>query len=171
MPRRPRIGPSLGHVGDAGFTIIHVKGLSRGFNPGDDVRIVGDIEDEYDSVEAAYIQTIAPQTYLVNARLDIDSLAELLDIELPEEHVDTLGGFMYSLLGRVPDQGESVEYAGRLFTVVGLDGRRIAQVRVEPVIATTVPNKAESRQNDASVDSREFSNALSLNKERGAQNG
>ena len=94
--------------------------------------IVGEIEDEYDTVEDEYIQPLGLNSYLLNARLDVDSLVELLDIELPEEDADTLGGLMYSLLGRVPEQGDSVEYSGLLFTVIIVDGRRIDKVRVEP---------------------------------------
>ena len=95
--------------------------------------IVGEIQDEYDEVEEAYVQTIAPGVYLLNARLDLDDLAELLDTELPDENADTLGGLIYSLLGHVPVPGEAVEWEAWRFTVLTIDGRRIEQVRVERV--------------------------------------
>ena len=95
--------------------------------------IVGDIQDEYDADEDEYVQPLAGHGYLLNARIDVDTLAALLDIELPDENADTLGGMLYGLLGRVPQQGESVTYDGWRFSVVLLDGRRIEQVRVEPV--------------------------------------
>ncbi|HXF61091.1 MAG TPA: hemolysin family protein [Caldilineaceae bacterium] len=94
--------------------------------------IVGEIQDEYDLEEEVYIQLLGPNTYLLNARLDLYSLAKLLDTELPEEDADTLGGMIYSVLGHVPEPGESVVVGGWLFTVLALDGRRIDQVRAEP---------------------------------------
>ncbi len=94
--------------------------------------IVGDIQDEYD-LEETYVQSIAPDTYLLNARFDVYSLAKLLDAELPDEDADTLGGMIYSFLGHVPRQGESIEVGGWRFTVIALEGRRIEQVRAEPL--------------------------------------
>ncbi|MCB0186334.1 MAG: HlyC/CorC family transporter [Caldilineaceae bacterium] len=95
--------------------------------------IVGDIQDEYDLEEDAYVQGIGNDVYLLNSRLDVYSLTKLLDIEVDSENADTLGGLLYSLMEHVPEQGESVEYQGWRFTVLSLDGRRIEQVRAEPV--------------------------------------
>jgi CBS domain containing-hemolysin-like protein len=95
--------------------------------------IVGEIQDEYDQEAEIYVQALGPDTYLLNARFDIYSLAKLLDAELPEEDADTLGGMIYSVLGHVPEQGESVAVGGWRFTVLELEGRRIEQVRAEPV--------------------------------------
>jgi CBS domain containing-hemolysin-like protein len=95
--------------------------------------IVGEIQDEYDAEEETYIEALGPSTYLLNARIDLYSLAKLLDAELPEEDADTLGGLIYSVLGHVPERGEAVDVAGWRFTVLTLEGRRIAQVRAEPV--------------------------------------
>lgn len=95
--------------------------------------IVGDIQDEYDAEEDTYVQVIGPDTYLLNSRLDIDSLSKLLDIEADTEMADTLGGLLFSLMEHVPEQGECVEYQGWRFTVLSLDGRRIEQVRTERI--------------------------------------
>jgi magnesium and cobalt transporter len=93
--------------------------------------IVGEIQDEYDEDEETYVQVLEPNRYLLNARLDLYSLAKLLDTELPEEDADTLGGLIYSELGHVPVPGEMVEVGGWRFTVLSLDGRRIEEVRAE----------------------------------------
>lgn len=95
--------------------------------------IVGDIQDEYDIHEQAYYQPVGEHAYLLNSRLDIDSLADLLDLDLAEEDGDTVGGLIYSHLGHVPEQGEVVELDGWRFTVLSVDGRRINQVRVERI--------------------------------------
>ena len=95
--------------------------------------IVGEIQDEYDQEEETYVQALGANSYLFNARLDVYSLAKLLDASLPDEDADTLGGLIYSVLGHVPEAGEAVEVSGWRFTVVSLDGRRIEEVRAEAV--------------------------------------
>jgi len=105
--------------------------------------IVGEIQDEYDIHEEAHYQPIGEEAYLVNSRLDIDSLADLLDIDLAEEDGDTVGGLIYSHLGHVPEQGEVLDMFDWRFTVLSVDGRRINQVRVErippPLIVEEAP--------------------------------
>ncbi len=93
--------------------------------------IVGEIQDEYDINEEAHWQPISEHAFLVNSRLDVDSLAELMHVDLEEEDADTVGGLIYSLLGHVPEQGETLDLEGWRFTVLSVDGRRINQVRVE----------------------------------------
>lgn len=95
--------------------------------------IVGEIQDEYDAEEEVYVRLLEPNRYLLNARLDVYTLAKLLDVELPEEDADTLGGLIYSELSHVPVTGESVEISGWRFTVLSLEGRRIEEVRAEPI--------------------------------------
>lgn len=95
--------------------------------------IVGEIQDEYDVHEEADVQVVEPGHYVVNARLDVYSLAKLLDTELPDEDADTLGGMIYSELGHVPAPGEVVEVGGWRFTVLSLEGRRIEEVRAEQI--------------------------------------
>jgi len=97
--------------------------------------IVGEIQDEYDSEEEIFVESIGANVYVLNSRLDLYSLSKLLDIELPDEDADTLGGLIYSLLGHVPEQGEAVEWGGWRFTVLSLDGQRIDHVRAEPIVA------------------------------------
>ncbi len=95
--------------------------------------IVGEIQDEYDPEEETYVQMIEPNHYMLNGRLDLYTLAKLMDTELSEEDADTLGGLIYSELGHVPETGEAVDVSGWRFTVLSLDGRRIEQVRAEVI--------------------------------------
>ena len=62
-------------------------------------------------------------------------MSRLIDVDLSAgpENIDTLGGFIYSQLGRVPEQGESILFHDWRFTVMSVDSRRIEQVRVEPL--------------------------------------
>ena len=96
--------------------------------------IVGEIQDEYDS-EEPQLKKLAPEIYIFNSRYDIDEVSQLIGVNLSagRENIDTLGGFIYSQLGRVPEQGESMHFDDWSFTVLSVDSRRIEQVRVEPL--------------------------------------
>ena len=96
--------------------------------------IVGEIQDEYDS-EEPQLKKLAPEIYIFNSRYDIDEVSQLIGVNLSagRENIDTLGGFIYSQLGRVPEEGESIHFDDWSFTVLSVDARRIEQVRVEPL--------------------------------------
>ena len=91
--------------------------------------IVGEIVDEYDDEEPLVVP-LESGDYLVDARLDVDELANTLDIRFPEEEWDTVGGLVLGLAGRVPDVGESFEYNDVILTAEVVQGRRVARVRV-----------------------------------------
>ena len=95
--------------------------------------IVGEIQDEYDT-EEPQLKKLAPEIFIFNARYDIDEVSQLIDVDLSagRENIDTLGGFIYSQLGRVPEQSESIQFKDWRFTVLSVDSRRIEEVRVEP---------------------------------------
>jgi putative hemolysin len=92
--------------------------------------IVGEIRDEHD-YETPLIQQISPDRYSVAGRTNLEDLEEALSVSLPTEEVDTLGGFLYNLIGRVPEEGEEIEHDGILFRIQRLEGQRIAEVRVQ----------------------------------------
>ncbi len=93
--------------------------------------IVGEIVDEYDE-EETMIVPLADGEFLVDARLDVDDLADTLEIQFPEEEWDTVGGLVLGLAGRVPAVGESFEYNEFVLTTEEVQGRRVARVRVTP---------------------------------------
>jgi CBS domain containing-hemolysin-like protein len=92
--------------------------------------IVGEIVDEYDR-EEPQVEPAGDGRYRVNARLPVDELNELLDTELPDEEWDTVGGLMMGILGRLPAQGEQVEFQDLRFTAERVQGRRISKVLIE----------------------------------------
>ena len=104
-------------------------------------QVVGDIADEHDEVEGALWVEEAPGVYLVQARMDSRRLRggrrhRLADRGLAEE-VDTLGGLVNRLAGRVPARGEVVRHPeGHEFEVVDADARRIKRLRVRLAAAT-----------------------------------
>ncbi|HZA26799.1 MAG TPA: hemolysin family protein [Actinomycetota bacterium] len=95
--------------------------------------IVGEIVDEYDR-EEPNVEPAGENRFRVNARLPVDELNELLDLELPNSEWDTVGGLMMGALGRLPQQGEQVEFEKLRFTAERVHGRRIAKVLIERVI-------------------------------------
>jgi putative hemolysin len=92
--------------------------------------IVGDIRDEYDIEENLYEQ-VGPNEYIVDAKMSIDDFNDLLETELEGEDYDTLGGFLYDKLDKIPVAGDTVTSNDLTFTILATRGRRITKVRVE----------------------------------------
>jgi len=93
--------------------------------------LVGDIEDEYDPAAAASADATE-----FDGLLHREELAEATGIVLPDGPYETLAGFVQAQLGRVPSVGDALEAHGHRFTVVEMDGRRVARVRVAPPTPT-----------------------------------
>jgi putative hemolysin len=91
--------------------------------------IVGEIEDEYDTVEP-FCEMVSDKEAIFNARMDLDDVNRLMGTNLPTDDTDTLGGLIYSKLGGVPKVGDAVALDGVKITVLSLLGRRITKVRV-----------------------------------------
>ncbi len=92
--------------------------------------IIGDIRDEYD-VEEEQITRIDQNTVLVDARLNIEDLEELLGVDLPEGDYETVGGFITDLTGRVPEENEVLEFKDLTLTIRSADERKINQVEIK----------------------------------------
>lgn len=93
--------------------------------------LVGEIADEYDEEEPLVIRE-EDGSYLIDARLDIDDLGELIGTVIPDEDWDTVGGLVLGLAGRVPSEGEDFEFNRHTITVERVQGRRVAQIRLQP---------------------------------------
>ena len=93
--------------------------------------LVGDIQDEYDVGEAQPKQ-LRGGAVEVDGLLNLDEFAEQTGIELPEGPYETVAGFMLATLGQLPTDHEKVEVDGHVLTVLEMDGRRIARLRVDP---------------------------------------
>ena len=92
--------------------------------------IVGEIADEYDN-EEPLVTTLEGGELLVDGRLGVDELAELLGEDLPDDEWDTVGGLVLGLAGRVPDEGESFELDHHVFVAERVQGRRVSRVRLK----------------------------------------
>ncbi len=92
--------------------------------------IVGEIEDEFDVSEPTIEQAEDGLSAVVDARMPIDVFNDAFQADLYAEGFDTLGGFLYSRLGKIPTAGDTVEASGLEIGVVTTLGRRIKKVRV-----------------------------------------
>ena len=91
--------------------------------------LVGDISDEYDR-EVPDVVELSEGVYRVSARLPIDELGDLFDLELEDDDVDTAGGLLTKALGRLPVPGSSATVAGLVLTAERTEGRRKRLVTV-----------------------------------------
>ncbi|HEV7236949.1 MAG TPA: transporter associated domain-containing protein, partial [Ktedonobacteraceae bacterium] len=94
--------------------------------------IVGDIQDEYDREEKLYEQ-INDNEYIFAAKISIDEFNELMDTHLDDSDYETLGGFLYAQLDKIPNVGDIGTFNDLTFTVLTTRGRRITQVKVERI--------------------------------------
>lgn len=95
--------------------------------------IVGEIQDEYDFDEQAEFIPLAENIYSVDARMSLIDLNEELETHLESESADTIGGFIFDYLGRVPEQDSQFSYQGLAFTILEADERRIHRIRIQRV--------------------------------------
>jgi CBS domain containing-hemolysin-like protein len=114
-------------------------------------QVVGAIEDEHDEIEAANISTDPKLGLVATARTPISELEARLGVALLHETepatVDTLGGLLFSMLGRVPVRGEMIRHAsGFEFEVLDADLRRVKKVRVHAPKPPAVGAAAAARK-------------------------
>lgn len=92
--------------------------------------IVGDIKDEYDHEENLY-EKVNEHEYIFDAKISISDFNDVMDTRLGDEDYDTLGGFAYAQLDKIPTAGDTVTFDDMTFTVLATRGRRITKIRVE----------------------------------------
>jgi CBS domain containing-hemolysin-like protein len=109
--------------------------------------IVGEIRDEYDQAEELIYQAINDDEYLFQGRIDLDDFNDIMGTELPNSEADTLGGLIYSRIGRVPTAGDHVQIEGLQLTVEQVSGQRIRQVRAQK-LASISKNGDKDRHAD-----------------------
>ena len=100
-------------------------------------QVVGEIEDEHDIDEGAFWREEKPGSYIAQAKTKLDEFEEATGLnltaaeEVDEEEIDTLGGLVFMMLGRVPVRGEVIEHpSGAVIEVLEADPRRIKRLRV-----------------------------------------
>lgn len=117
------------HQGQMAIVIDEFGGTS-GLITLEDVleEIFGEVQDEFDIDEEADIKELSPNTYLANAMMRLDEVAEFFETELFDEDVDTIGGLVLKELGRIAQIGDSVQINNLECSVKEIDGVRITKL-------------------------------------------
>ena len=96
--------------------------------------IFGEVQDDFDSDEEEDLIKISENCYEVNAMMRTDELSEVLDVNIEDEDVDTIGGFVVKQLGRLAEQNDIVVYENLEFVV-----KEISKTRIEKLKVTVIP--------------------------------
>lgn len=134
IPETKRLGDLLAEFRRSKQQLAIVRdeyGITSGLVTIEDLleQIVGDIQDEYD-VEEPMVQVIDSHTTIFDGLMGLNEVNDRMGLELPEDQADTIGGFVFSLLGHQAQQGEHATYENIHFVVEATDGRRITKVRL-----------------------------------------
>jgi CBS domain containing-hemolysin-like protein len=109
--------------------------------------IVGDVRDEHDRLEASPVRPLGRNSWMVSGLLRGDEVAEATGFRMPEGEYETLAGLTLERLGRIPEVGDEVRVDGWRLTVMRMDQKRIAELRVttaaEPTMAAA-PGRPEA---------------------------
>lgn len=95
--------------------------------------IFGEVQDEFDEEEESDIKEIAPNTYIANSIMRLDEFAEYFNIdenEIDDEDIDTIGGLVLKILGRLAEINDTVKFNDFTFIVKELDGARITKLEI-----------------------------------------
>lgn len=99
--------------------------------------IFGEVQDEFDSDEEADIKKVSENTHLANAMMRLDEINDFYGTEIVDEDVDTIGGYVVKLLGRIAEVDDKVEIENLELTVSEIDGARITKLVIEKKEPTT----------------------------------
>jgi CBS domain containing-hemolysin-like protein len=94
--------------------------------------LVGELQDEYDAGTPSVTQ-IAKAVWIADGRLDIDDLQDAMDRPIPEGPYSTVGGYIITIFGKIPDRGDLVADDGFRFTVLAMDRQRVDRIKVERI--------------------------------------
>ena len=92
--------------------------------------IVGEIYDEFDKVETPEVVRIDDNTLNVSCKMDIEDINKRFDLDIPNEDFQTLGGYVFGLLGREPELNDVIEDKNITYTILEIDCRRISRIKM-----------------------------------------
>ncbi len=114
--------------------VVDEYGGTEGVITLDDVleEIIGEITDEYTETVELFTRKKSGN-YIFDAKIDLDDMADILSMDLTtdEDEYETLGGLIYHLLERIPEEGETIEFKGLELTVNEMDNNRLSKVEVK----------------------------------------
>ena len=108
--------------------------------------IVGEIYDEFDKVDSPEVIKIDDNTLNVSCKMDIEDINDRFDLDIPNEDFQTIGGYVFGLLGREPEVNDVIEDKNITYKVLELDGRRISRITMHK--ETPFVDSAEQTEED-----------------------
>ncbi len=113
--------------------------------------IVGEIYDEFDKVDSPEVLRIDDNTLNVSCKMDIEDINERFDLDIPNEDFQTIGGYVFGLLGREPEVNDVIEDKNITYKVLEVDGRRISRITMHKETPfVDAKEQAEAEENDKS---------------------
>jgi putative hemolysin len=125
--------------------VVDEFGSTAGLVTVEDVleQLVGELEDEFDVAQKPVASLSAGEAVVMDGSANVRDLEVQYEIELPRDQgFETLAGFVMAQLGKIPNGGESLEYEGRRYTVLQMEGHRIAKVKIQNVAASAQTRSA-----------------------------
>jgi len=95
--------------------------------------IVGEIADEYDQERPEEIEELSNHVFIVSGRVPLDEVKEKCSLILESDDVDSIGGYLAAMTGRIPSQGEFFTIDNRQLTILEADERQVWSIKIEPV--------------------------------------
>ena len=111
--------------------------------------IVGEIYDEFDKVDSPEVLRIDDNTLNVSCKMDIEDINERFDLDIPNEDFQTIGGYVFGLLGREPEVNDVIEDKNITYKVLEVDGRRISRITMHK--ETPFVDAKEQSENEEST--------------------
>lgn len=104
--------------------------------------LVGEISDEHEPAEPAMLKRIDDRTTEADARIYIDELNRMLGLGIPEDAgFDTLGGFLTTTIGRIPECGAVFDYGPARYTILAAEPQKIDRVKIELLLRSPTPSE------------------------------
>lgn len=95
--------------------------------------IVGEIADEYDRERPDEILEMSDGSYVVSGRVPLDEVSQRCGLDLESTDVDSIGGYIVAMAGRIPRQNEFFTFCGKRFTILEADERQVWSIKVETI--------------------------------------
>ena len=115
--------------------------------------IIGDIRDEFDEEDDEEVRSNDDGSFLVDARMRIDEINKYGILpDIPDDDADTVGGFLFSYLGRLPKRNEAIKYNGYSFTVVGKSGNIVTKIRIEKLNKNSEEAAEENKEDEEIIE-------------------
>ncbi|MBT3362879.1 MAG: HlyC/CorC family transporter [Chloroflexi bacterium] len=107
--------------------------------------IVGEIEDEYDAEESK-VERVSDSEAVMNAKVSIDEVKDIFGVDIEGEDYDTVGGFVFSRLGRIPVVADVIEIDGIKIEVLTTVGRRVKEVKISKISNVKTKDNGSDKQ-------------------------